>query len=482
MKCFNAVLGSLVLTSLCSSLLPLPQQQRFLVEFRGLYESFRVAELEDSLSYLLSTTPADAQAMVSGIEYVVRDSNFEGQPACGWLSLPNATIACAVANRCGALRSMVNVWGEGESPEEVCSAIMDNFDTTARAAFPEALTEEQRDANSWKIHFRRFGRVGRSGMDPEAKREFLASFSPVLKSLHGDVNLTHPSKQLLYLEDWVSFHSDHTRSPTDTLESFKPRKAIFGQIVAEGCEVQTVFDLRKRPFLGTTTMAPLPAHFTAVAARVGEGDTLLDPFCGTGSILIAAAHLGARVVGSDIDGDCLGLSEDRGSKNSRFKRYGMLNANNKKQSWRDQMGLSSVDNFQFYGLENRLVGLVGKDVKDLLEEAALPIDKFDAIATDPPYNRREKVMGLELDGDADSPTAANSVVTTLFQVARARLKRGGRLVFWYPSDAFVSEASVVEELDACLERAGSGAALELQRLMPEKLHDKLWRWLVVYTL
>ena len=109
MRCFSIVLGVLVLTSLCSSLLPLPLQQRFLVEFRGLYESFRVAELEDSLSYLLSTTPADAQAMVSGIEYVVRDSNFEGQPACGWLSLPNATIACAVANRCGALRSMVNV-------------------------------------------------------------------------------------------------------------------------------------------------------------------------------------------------------------------------------------------------------------------------------------------------------------------------------------------------------------------------------------
>lgn len=478
----NLLILSLGFASLCSCLLPQHQQQRFLVEFRGLYESFRVAELEDSISYHLSTTPTVAGAMVSGIDWVVRDTNFEGQPACGWLSFPNATIACAVANRCGSLRSIVKVWGEGRSPLEVCASIMGNFDATARSAFPEALTQDQRDANSWKIHFRRFGRVGRSGMDPEAKREFLASFSPVLKSLHGDVNLTRPAKQLLYLEDWVSFHTDHTRSPTDALESFKPRKALFGQVVAEGCEVQTVFDLRKRPFLGTTTMAPLPAHFTAVAARVGEGDTLLDPFCGTGSILIAAAHLGARVVGSDIDGDCLGLGEDRVSKNSRFKRYGMLNANNKKQSWREQIGLSTVDNFRFYGLENRLVGLVGKDVKDLLDEAALPIDKFDAIATDPPYNRREKVLGVEADGGGeDSPTAANSVVSTLFQVARARLKRGGRLVFWYPSDAFVSEASVVEELRVCLERAGPGAPLELQRLMPEKLHDKLWRWLVVYT-
>ena len=31
-----------------------------------------------------------------------------------------------------------------------------------------------------------------------------------------------------------------------------------------------------------------------------------DPFCGTGSLLLAAASLGATVVGSDIDGECLG--------------------------------------------------------------------------------------------------------------------------------------------------------------------------------
>ena len=35
--------------------------------------------------------------------------------------------------------------------------------------------------------------------------------------------------------------------------------------------------------------------------------TVLDPFCGTGSILFAAASLGAIVVGSDLDAEGLGL-------------------------------------------------------------------------------------------------------------------------------------------------------------------------------
>lgn len=36
-------------------------------------------------------------------------------------------------------------------------------------------------------------------------------------------------------------------------------------------------------------------------AKVQNGDIVLDPFVGTGSLLVAAAQLGAYVFGTDID-------------------------------------------------------------------------------------------------------------------------------------------------------------------------------------
>jgi DNA modification methylase len=41
------------------------------------------------------------------------------------------------------------------------------------------------------------------------------------------------------------------------------------------------------------------------------GETVLDPFCGTGSTLVAAQRLGRRVIGLDISPDYLSLAESR---------------------------------------------------------------------------------------------------------------------------------------------------------------------------
>ena len=48
-------------------------------------------------------------------------------------------------------------------------------------------------------------------------------------------------------------------------------------------------------------MSPKLARCMANLARVKEGDTVLDPFCGTGGILIEAGLIGCKVIGCDID-------------------------------------------------------------------------------------------------------------------------------------------------------------------------------------
>lgn len=56
----------------------------------------------------------------------------------------------------------------------------------------------------------------------------------------------------------------------------------------------------KRPFFYPGSMSPKLARCMVNLSRVTEGDLLLDPFCGTGGILIEAGLIGCKLVGSDI--------------------------------------------------------------------------------------------------------------------------------------------------------------------------------------
>ena len=50
-----------------------------------------------------------------------------------------------------------------------------------------------------------------------------------------------------------------------------------------------------------TPIRPELGMVMANLARVRPGSLVLDPFCGSGSLLLTAASLGASVVGADIE-------------------------------------------------------------------------------------------------------------------------------------------------------------------------------------
>ena len=56
----------------------------------------------------------------------------------------------------------------------------------------------------------------------------------------------------------------------------------------------------KRPFFYPGSMSPKLARCMVNLSRVKKGELLLDPFCGTGGILIEAGLIGCKLVGSDI--------------------------------------------------------------------------------------------------------------------------------------------------------------------------------------
>lgn len=63
----------------------------------------------------------------------------------------------------------------------------------------------------------------------------------------------------------------------------------------------TTYSLSKRACIGPTSMDPELTFVMANMVHAGPGKLVLDPFVGTGSCLVAAAHVGAVTMGADID-------------------------------------------------------------------------------------------------------------------------------------------------------------------------------------
>lgn len=55
-----------------------------------------------------------------------------------------------------------------------------------------------------------------------------------------------------------------------------------------------------RPFFSPVSIHPKYARYLVNLSGTKQGDTLLDPFCGTGGILIEAALMGKKVIGNDM--------------------------------------------------------------------------------------------------------------------------------------------------------------------------------------
>lgn len=141
------------------------------------------------------------------------------------------------------------------------------------------------------------------------------------------------------------------------------------------------FEARKvaeRPFFSPISLHPKFARAVVNMTFVPRGGRLLDPFCGTGGVLIEAATIGVKACGSDIS---------------------------------PEMVDGCVRNLEHFGLPYDSIEVA--DIGDIGEV----FGKVDVVATDPPYGRATSTMKEPLGELYDR--AMGSIAGVLERGARA---------------------------------------------------------------
>ncbi|KAL3693576.1 hypothetical protein R1sor_007227 [Riccia sorocarpa] len=368
----------------------------FLCYFLHRLLDYRIPEVE-SLARLFLGEKVDLKWRQS--PYHHPDSPFY------FIDLPSEDIARKIASRSVLLKGIFEVWGEGRTYEELRVSI-------------EACPEEKKAPyltpdSTFKIVVDTFGKI--LSLDEQTERIHSMSYIPFL----GVVKLKCPEHKFWLIETDGN-DLNNGLPPADNMSILFAR-----EIGVSDRKVVVKYELSRRNYLGPTAMDAEVALLMANQALAKPGNLVYDPFVGTGSILVAAAHFGAMTMGADID--IRVIRDGKGpDKNvwSNFKQYdltppiGLIRADNNVPPWRSN--LSEV---------------------------------FDAIICDPPYGVRaggRKSGGRKLlQGTRDpykidedrrkdhipstAPYTLAECVHDLLDLAARLLVIGGRLVFFYPA-------------------------------------------------
>jgi tRNA G10 N-methylase Trm11 len=135
-----------------------------------------------------------------------------------------------------------------------------------------------------------------------------------LSVYNGPIDLKHP-RHIFHVIEYHTIDKVHL--------TLQPQRIYFGEWMGNAQRrSMDQYSLKKRAYIGTTSMDAELSLIMANMAHVQPHSLVMDPFLGTGSLMVAAAHFGAWTMGTDIDPRVL---RGKNGKNARtnFKQYGL---------------------------------------------------------------------------------------------------------------------------------------------------------------
>lgn len=252
-------------------------------------------------------------------------------------------------------RDIYELWGQGRTYDELRQDVCDR----TRTKWPDYKTM------SFKFDIDSYA----GKQSAENRKDLINSFA--FLGFQGPIRMADPDEEFCIFEEYSrdAIEGKNSSRASDKIKP-EPVQLYFGRWVSRGSRnaIET-YDLKKRGYISTTSMDAELTLISANMALAAPGKIFYDPFVGTGSFCVAAAHFGAINLGSDIDGRSF-----RGKEVAKNAPIGLL------------------ANLRQYGLEASFMDAFTSDLTNTpLREKPL----FDGIMCDPPYGVREglKVLG-----------------------------------------------------------------------------------------
>ncbi|KAJ6259106.1 hypothetical protein Dda_6003 [Drechslerella dactyloides] len=405
-------------SSSLSPLSSLPVAMReYVIHFAQVHETFRKPELE-------------ALATLHNIEFKLL--NYTEKSPFARIALKSDADAKLLISRAILTKAIYELWGAGQTYAAV------HADVKARTShlWPHYKT------TSFKFDFESYN----GARSEPQKTSLIESFSFV--GFDGPIRMKNPEQLFVVMEDYEATSileperlaalrlDEKLATPScNPTHLDEPHQIYLGRFLGKSNRAAAdVYDLKKRNYIGTTSMDAELALITANMALVAPGKLAYDPFVGTGSFVVACAHFGGLVFGSDIDGRMIRGSKAGKSLRSNFTQYGT-------EAQYGDMFISD--------LTNSPLGRFGSVDGGRSEQI------FDAILCDPPYGVREglKVLGSRdpsrpkqptiIDGIAQHtlkgyippkrPYSFDAMMNDIMNFASTHLVARGRLCIWLPT-------------------------------------------------
>ena len=270
--------------------------------------------------------------------------------------IENPLICQKLIDRATLLKSIIKIYGEGDTLDEVISDIEKNN--------KEEIKKEQESSKSFRfdLDFR--------GLSEKRKVqiEMINKFDQF--PMKGKVNIENAERIFILFRNVVE--NQKTKKIIHT-------KYFFGKLISgkddKKLRFYTKYDLVHRKYIGPTSTDHLLSFLMTNFAQVKEGQMVIDPFVGTGSLLIPPSIYKAICFGCDLDVRVLrGYSVGYTRKSEEDKTPEKMKGN-------------IFSNFDDYNLIRPQI------IRQDINKSGFKKNNnlFDAIICDPPYGWRAMV-------------------------------------------------------------------------------------------